>query len=306
MFQEFTDLQTNNGFFRRADGRLRQIAPQGWAKRLLACLPGLFGLFCLLVSGGALALPRHSPVPGGIAILPLTGERAPTVSFDSRPQAVLRHDGRWFALIGIPLDTPPGRHEAIVESAGTRQTIAFTVVAKRYPTQHLRIPDQRMVEPPPELAMRIAEEQQRLTALKRHFSPDPMPETAFVLPAKGRLSARFGGRRVLNGEPRSPHAGLDVAVGIGQPVRASAGGKVLAIDNFYFAGSTVLIDHGQGLITLYAHLSQVDVEPGRILRRGDPVGRSGASGRATGPHLHWGVFVGGSAVDPELFLGSAH
>lgn len=262
----------------------------------------LVGLLLALACGGALALPRHLPVPGGIAVLELAGAAAPQVHFDGRPQPVVRENGRWFALIGIPLDSTPGPQQATVDDGGRQRTLAFTVRARHYPTQRLTIPDARMVTPPPELAERIVAEQQRLDALKRHFSSSPEPATDFALPAAGRLSARFGLRRILNGEARAPHSGLDLAVAGGQPVRAPAPGTVLAVEDFYFAGRTVVIDHGQGLLTLYAHLSQVAVAPGQAVARGAALGASGASGRATGPHLHWVVVVGGSAVDPELFL----
>lgn len=257
-----------------------------------------------LLAGTAGALPQHAPVPGGVAVVRI-GDAAggpPTVAFAGRPQAVVRDRGEWVALVGIPLDAAAGEGELSIGAAGAARTLRFAIRDKRYPEQHLRIPDRKMVEPPPELAQRIAAEQERLKALKGHFSPEPEPETAFRLPADGRLSARFGGRRVLNGLPRAPHAGLDVAVGAGSPVRAAAAGTVIAVEDFYFAGRTVVVDHGRGLLTLYAHLSRIDVAPGQRLAGGERLGLSGASGRATGPHLHWGVMLGGGSVDPELFL----
>lgn len=263
----------------------------------------------LLASGSAAALPRHAPVPGGLAVLPVDGGRAPRVVFNGRPQPVVRERGQWFALIGIPLDAEPGPQRARIEddeAAGEGRQIAFTIRPKRYPTQRLRIPDARLVTPPPELAARIEAEQQRLGELKQHFSPQPEPDTRFVLPATGRLSGRFGVRRVLNGEPRSPHSGLDVAVASGRPVRAPAPGTVLAVEDFYFTGRTVVIDHGQGVLTLYAHLSATDVVAGQRLPRDALIGSSGASGRATGAHLHWVVVVGGTSVNPELFLSAAN
>lgn len=258
----------------------------------------------LLMVGNAFALPAHAPVPGGIAVLGLTSTSAtaPVVRFNDIQQPVVRQHEQWFVLIGIPLDTAAGRQQAAVEDGGRGFALAFEVLPKNYPTQRLRIPDGRMVQPPPEVEARIAMEQQKITAMKRHFSPQPVPETDFIQPAAGRLSSRFGVRRILNGEPRSPHAGLDVAVGTGAPVLAAASGSVLAVEDFYFTGNTVVIDHGQGVLTLYAHLSRVDVQPGQLLDKGKPIGASGVSGRATGPHLHWVVILGGASVDPELFL----
>jgi murein DD-endopeptidase MepM/ murein hydrolase activator NlpD len=254
----------------------------------------------------AWALPRNAPVPGGVSVMVLgsaSGTR-PTVTFNDLPQPVLRHQGKWTALIGIPLDAAVGEHRIRVVSGNGERELPLRVTAKHYPTQNLRFADSRMVTPPPELEARIIEEQRRISEWKRHFSNEPEPETRFDLPASGPRSSRFGLRRVLNGEARSPHAGLDVAVGVGAPLRAPAAGTVLAVADLYFAGKTVVIDHGRGVLTLYAHLSRVDVAEGQTLARGEPFGASGVSGRITGPHLHWGVIVGGSAVDPELFLSA--
>jgi murein DD-endopeptidase MepM/ murein hydrolase activator NlpD len=280
----------------------------------------LIVLAMLLPQASAWSLPRHLPVPGGVAVLALAsldaGER-PRVFFNDREQAVVRADGRWQALVGLPLETPLGRSEIVVRQGEQETRQVFAVRGRYYPAQRLRIPEARLVTPPPEVEQRIAAEQVRLAELKRQFSLAPtesdgrdgdgsMATSAFAsglkLPAAGRLSSRFGVRRVLNGEPRAPHAGLDVAIATGTPVAAAAAGRVLAVEDFYFTGGTVVIDHGQGLLTLYAHLSRIDVQPGQTLQRGEAIGASGASGRATGPHLHWVVVLGGTAVDPELFL----
>lgn len=274
------------------------------SKRFRLLLGGMVA--SLLLAGHALALPMHAPVPGGVVVLRVgDADSAPAVRFNDIPQPVVRQGRHWFALVGLPLDTAVGRYRLVVHhggNAGTAQEQPFDVRPKNYPTQRLRIPDQRMVQPPPELDERIAAEQQRIAAMKRHFSPETLPDTDFVLPANGRLSARFGVRRVLNGEPRSPHSGLDVAVGTGQTVRSASSGTVLAVEDFYFTGGTVVVDHGQGVLTLYAHLSRIDVTPGQRLEKGETLGASGVSGRATGPHLHWVVILGGTSVDPELFL----
>jgi len=265
----------------------------------------LFALL-LLAATVAEALPRHAPTPGGVAVVRLghaiQGDVPPSVSFNALPQPVVRDHGNWVALVGIPLTQAPGQGEITVERSGRSERLHLDVRARNYPTQRLTIADDRLVKPPPELAARIAEEQQRLTQLKQHFSPAPEPDVNFVQPVAGRLSASFGARRILNGEARAPHAGLDIAVAAGRPVVSAAAGTVIAVDDFYFAGHTVVVDHGRGIVTLYAHLSRADVEVGQALRRGDRIGLSGKSGRATGPHLHWGVMVGGSSVDPRLFI----
>jgi murein DD-endopeptidase MepM/ murein hydrolase activator NlpD len=261
----------------------------------------VFALFLGLAGSAALALPRHAPVPGGIAVLDLGRESAvaPTAHWDGRPLAVLRDGGRWLALLGIPLDTPPG---VLAVTASHRDApLRVRVLAKAYPEQRLTLRDRRKVDPDEEDLARIAREREHTETVKRRFSPGE-PAGDLTLPAHGPLSARFGLRRVFNGQPRHPHSGLDVAAGSGAPVQAAAAGIVADAGDYFFNGQTVFIDHGQGLLTAYMHLSRRDVRPGQSVRQGEVIGTVGASGRATGPHLHWMVFLNGTAVDPELFL----
>jgi murein DD-endopeptidase MepM/ murein hydrolase activator NlpD len=251
----------------------------------------------------AAALPEHAPVPGGVAVVDLgpAAGAAPAAQWGGRPLAVVAERGRWFALLGIPLDTPPGELEIAVSGGSTATVRTVTVRPKHYPEQRLTIKDKRKVDPDPDDLARIAREKEETEALKRRFSAGE-PQTAFALPAAGPLSSRFGLRRIFNGQPRNPHAGLDVAVGTGATVRAPAGAVVAATGDFFFNGNTVFLDHGQGLITAYMHLSRIDVRPGQAVRKGDSLGAAGATGRVTGPHLHWAVILNNTAVDPELFL----
>ncbi len=256
----------------------------------------------LCLAGGAGALPRHAPVPGGVAVVDLgPAPAAPKARLGQRSLAVVEERGRWYALLGIPLDAVPGSREIAAALAGGERRLTVAVAAKDYPTQRLTIRDRRKVEPNADDLARIEREKAVTEAIKASFSPAE-PETAFVLPAAGPLSSRFGLKRLFNGLPRNPHAGLDVAVGSGAPVRAPAPGRVAEVGDFFFNGHTVFVDHGQGLITAYMHLSRIDVRPGQVVGRGERLGAAGASGRVTGPHLHWAVILNGAAVDPELFL----
>lgn len=251
----------------------------------------------------AFALPANTPVPGGVAVIDLgpAGQPAPSAHQGEQPLAVVSDQGRWFALLGIPLDTLPGELEIGVFSGSTVSTRIVRVGIRNYPEQRLTIKDQRKVEPNPDDLARIEREREITEAVKRRFS-DRMPDTGFALPAGGPLSSRFGLRRVFNGQPRNPHAGLDVAVGTGAPVRAPAAGVVVNTGDYFFNGRTVFIDHGQGLITAYMHLSRIDVRNGQSVGKGERLGAAGASGRVTGPHLHWAVILNNTPVDPELFL----
>lgn len=259
----------------------------------------LLGLLC----SSALALPRNAPVPGGVAVVDLgpSSQAAPSARWGEQPLAVVRDHGRWFALLGIPLDTLPGELEIAVTSAGSTSPRSIAVGIKNYPEQRLTIKDQRKVEPNPDDLARIAREKEVTEAIKRRFSA-AAPATDFRLPASGPLSSRFGLRRIFNGLPRNPHAGLDVAAGSGAPVKAPADGVVANTGDYFFNGNTVFIDHGQGLVTAYMHLSRLDVRAGQPVRQGETLGAVGATGRATGPHLHWAVILNNTPVDPELFL----
>lgn len=266
--------------------------------------------------GYVFALPQHSPVPGGVAVIDLgpASQPTPTARWGEQALAVVQEKGRWYALLGIPLDTLPGEMEisvffgstaasitgpAVSPSGATIKTVSVRI--KNYPEQRLTIKDKRKVEPNPEDLARIERERETTEAVKRRFSP-PAPATDFALPASGPLSSRFGLRRIFNGLPRNPHAGLDVAVGTGAPIKAPAAGVVANTGDYFFNGNTVFIDHGQGLISAYMHLSRIDVRHGQPVKKGEIIGAVGATGRVTGPHLHWAVILNNTPVDPELFL----
>ena len=260
-------------------------------------------LLALALAAPAFALPENTPVPGGVAVIDLgpASRPPPTARRGEQSLAVVEDRGRWFALFGIPLDTVPGESEISVFSGSTVIIRNVAVRGKAYPEQRLTIRDKRKVDPDPDDLARIAREREITDAIKRRFSPD-MPQTDFALPASGPLSSRFGLRRIFNGQPRNPHAGLDVAVGAGAPVRAPAAGAVANTGDYFFNGNTVFIDHGQGLITAYMHMSRIDVRAGQLVKKGESLGAVGATGRVTGPHLHWAVILNNTPVDPELFL----
>ena len=262
----------------------------------------LLALISLVVTP-ACALPIHAPVPGGVAVIDLgkCAQTAPTARQGEQSLAVVRDKGHCFALLGIPLDTLPGTLEIQISSGSTATSRRVAIGIKNYPEQRLTIKDKRKVEPNPDDLARIAQEKETTEAIKRRFS-DFAPMVDFSLPANGPLSSRFGLRRIFNGLPRNSHAGLDVAVGTGAPVKAPADGIVANTGDYFFNGHTVFIDHGQGLISAYMHLSRIDVRHGQPVKKGEILGAVGASGRVTGPHLHWAVILNNTPVDPELFL----
>lgn len=273
----------------------------------MALMLRLILLFSFLVYFPAHAEIAPLPVPGGVVLLtlgPVQGEQAqPQVWLGERPVAVLAREGQWQALVGIPLETPPGKLELRLGPApGQGSPLFVTVNSKDYPAQRLTLKNKGQVNLSPADEARATREIAEILELKRHWRASPHVDTAFIQPATGRLAGRFGLRRFFNGEARAPHSGLDVAAPRGAPVRTASGGKVLAVADYFFNGQTVFVDHGQGLISLYCHLDSISVRPGQWLEKGAPVGTVGSTGRATGPHLHWTLVLNGTNVDPALFL----
>ena len=262
-----------------------------------ALLPLLTGLAILT----GLAFSAAAAVPGGIEVvaLPDDVERA---TYEGRPTLIVRQPNP-VAIVGISLDAPLGKHVLLVESAG-KGTIEhpFNVTKKSYPVQRLTLADDKMVNPPAADLERIDRETKLMTEQYDRFTPLAASPFPLQLPAAGPVSSNFGLRRILNGEARSPHAGLDVAAPLGAKVVAPAAGSVSLVGSFYFNGNAVFIDHGEGLISMMCHLSAIDVKEGDIVKKGQLIGRVGATGRATGPHLHWSVSLNGDRVDPSAVL----
>lgn len=262
-------------------------------------------LLCLILAPAvALELPRLSAVPGGVALVPLPASpQRPQVQFQNKPVLVIEREGQWLALVGIPLGSASGQAELQVSTRdGPRQTLAFAIEDKAYETQHITLTDTRRVTPSAEDLERIARERTRIQAALRHFSDDMPDSLRMALPLEGRESSPFGLRRFFNEQPRNPHSGLDIAAPEGTPIQAPAGGRVIDTGEYFFNGNTVFLDHGQGLVTMYCHLHEIHVEEGQRVQAGEILGTVGKTGRATGPHLHWGVSLNDARVDPKLFL----
>jgi len=250
------------------------------------------------------AFPRAASVPGGVALVKLgPGAEPPRARFMDERVLIMRDAAQWLALIGIPLDAKPGSaFSLVVERPGRDlETLAVDIRPKRYATQRLTVkPGQ--VELSAEDLARAGQEHAHLGAVIRTFS-EAAPATLRLLPpVEGRRSSSFGLRRIFNGQPRSPHGGMDIAAAAGMPVTAAGIGTVIDAGEYFFSGQTIILDHGQGLLTLYAHLSAVDARVSDRVAAGVPIGRVGATGRVTGPHLHFTVYLNTAAVDPALFL----
>ncbi|SDS73106.1 Peptidase family M23 [Pseudomonas asplenii] len=268
--------------------------------RFLAALL-LLGLACHAHADSYITRLLNKPVPGGVAVVDLgTAAQAPKASYQGNPVLVVREQNNWLAIVGIPLSVKPGSQQI---SSGNR-SLSFSVGTKKYPEQHITLKNTRQVNPNPADLKRIDEELALQLRAYRSFSPGTPSNLLLDKPVNGPLSSRFGVRRFFNGEERNPHAGLDFAVPAGTPIKTPAAGKVILTGNYFFNGNTVFVDHGQGFISMFCHMSKIDVQVGQSLARGAVVGKVGSTGRATGPHMHWNISLNDARVDPAIFIGA--
>lgn len=241
-------------------------------------------------------------VPGGVAIIKLpASETQPSVTYNKLPVLVSKSADDWYAVIGLGLKTKPGVHSLTVRY-GNKEPVSFSVSHKDYPTQYINGVAKSKVNLSDADYRRHLREKKLINKAKLSWSELEQDSLGLMLPVESRISGLFGRRRVFNKQPRNPHSGLDLAAPKGAPVYAPKNGKVVLTGDYFFLGKTIFIEHGQGLITLYSHLSAIDVKQGDQVGRGTKIAEVGATGRASGPHLHWGVYLNRVAVDPLLFV----
>ena len=275
-------------------------------------LPGCVAAAALVLAAllcaphaNAVELPRARSVPGGVALVELGPALvAPQASVDGVPVLVSGRPGGWTAVVGIPLEAEPGERVLAVRREGApAESVRFAVSPVRYAEQRLKVAPGKVDLSPQDLARHEREREHSATVTATWSAT--APETLRMQPpVPGRRSGSFGLRRVFNDQPRKPHGGMDIAAPTGTPVVAPAAGRVIDTGDYFFNGHTVWLDHGNGLLTMYCHLSRVDVKPGDVVATGERIGAVGATGRVTGPHLHWSVMLNRTMVDPALFLAA--
>ena len=260
-------------------------------------------LYAVLAAAAACAatapatdLPHSASVPGGVRIIALNGAHPAT--FQAHRVLVIRRDGKWLAVVGIPLDAAVGTGTLEVQDEAAH---TFAIGPKTYTVQRLTVAPSQ-VDLSAQDASRAAQERARIHAAVATFSAAAPASLALRQPIPGVRSSSFGLRRVFNGEARNPHTGMDIAAPTGTPILAAADGTVVDTGDYFFNGNTVIIDHGQGLLTVYCHLSAIGVRIGAAVQRGQAIGKVGMTGRVTGPHLHFAVVLNQQFVDPALFL----
>jgi murein DD-endopeptidase MepM/ murein hydrolase activator NlpD len=269
--------------------------------RLLTLTMFILLAWCLpLIASAAqpeIVLKPRTPGPGDIMVVTVKGVDGPVegkfgdkkIYFNPAKESVE-------AVVGIDLFTKPGRYTLELSVNGVPLTRMVKVIKKKYPVQKLTLP-KGMVELSPENEARAEREQNEIASIwpnetERDWSGD------FVNPRPGKISTIFGVRRILNKIPKSPHSGVDVEANEGDEVRAPNNGIVVMTDNLFYSGNSIFLDHGQGIYTMFFHLSKILAKPGQAVKKGDVIGLVGSTGRSTGAHLHWGVRVQGARVDP--------
>ncbi len=257
---------------------------------------------------GATTLPQALAVPGGVAIVELAAASTPRPSarFGGLPVLVVARDGAWVAVVGIALAADAAQPQALAVQGtdGKSREVAFSLQGKQYAEQRLTVAPKHVELSAKDLA-RHERERVHLAAVLRRFSARTPQTLRLVTPTSGPRSSSFGLRRVFNGQSRNPHSGMDIAAPTGTPVLCAAAGEVIDSGDYFFNGNTVIVDHGQGFLTLYCHLSAIDASRGVMLEAGATIGKVGATGRATGAHLHFSVYLNAQSVDPALFLPAA-
>ncbi len=229
-------------------------------------------------------------------------------AFDKPVQFFAAGPRVWRGLVGIDLETKPGRHGVDVRlrtagGATVRESYSLAVEPKEFPTRHLEVSSD-FVSPPETVLERIRGEADRVARIFRTVEPRRLWAGPFEVPVPGAATSSFGRRSVFNGQPRSPHTGTDFRATTGTPVKAPNAGTVVLSSELYFSGNTVILDHGWGLYSYLAHLSRIAVDEGAAVAAGDVVGYVGATGRVTGPHLHWTVRLNEARVDPTSLMAA--
>jgi murein DD-endopeptidase MepM/ murein hydrolase activator NlpD len=294
----------------------RSSANQSWvirgANRIFAIAFALSVAVCGATPRGAdvaLAIGARSLAPGEILVLTVTvgGDPASVrvTLFGKDVSASGLPDGRWEAVAGIDLEQAPGTYTATVtaatKSGPMRHEQELVVAPKQFPTRTLRV-SPAFVNPSPAQLAKIKEDSALLKSIFAASASTRLWSSPFVRPVPGDVGGNFGSRSIFNGEPRRPHGGADFRSPAGTPIKAPNAGRIVCARDLFFTGQTVVVDHGVGVFSTLAHLSRLDVTEGATVAAGEIVGLVGSTGRATAPHLHWGVSVAGARVDPLSLL----
>lgn len=265
-------------------------------------------LACFAVSPATVAETSFTgeAVPGGVAIVDLgpSDKPQPLTRYGAKRVLVIKQDGHWKGLVGLSLKTLPGNYIVSYQTKdenSTSKQASIKVIPKTYPEQRIKMKLKKYVSPDKEQLARIKKEKKHMVKLFKVWR-DTDVAVELSWPVDGPLSSPFGLRRFFNDQPRNPHSGIDIAAPEGTDIVLPSDGMIIDTGNYYFNGNTVFVDHGQGMISMFNHMSKITAKTGETLKRGDKIGEIGSTGRVTGPHLHWSLSLNEARVDPMLFL----
>ncbi len=284
-------------------------------KRIFPLL-GLLCLGCTPVQSNATspsyAAPAGVEAPAEETEIELSGHftQGGTVFGQTDPGATVTLDGlsqlvsdNGHFVVGFGRDHKPSAELKIVTSDGREQTKTLEIAQRDYNIQRIDgLPPGKVTPYTKQQLDKIAQDQKLKSAARQDITRGDWFANTFVWPARGRISGVYGSQRILNGEPKRPHFGVDVAAPTGTPVVAPAGGKITLASDLYFEGNALFLDHGNGLTSVFMHMSRLDVAPGDFVEQGQVLGAIGSTGRSTGPHLHWGLYLAGRRLDPQLLV----
>ncbi len=253
---------------------------------------------------------QHTPYPGGIAVFDFeTTHSNPKAFYRTVPLYTQHIEGNhWQVLLGIPLLEKAGKKSITIQDFSTRTLDVEIKIIKNKPVkQNIKLngKNKKYVDPNAAHMDRIKKERVILGKTRLFFSDKTLSNGVFIRPVLGVITSPFGVKRLYNGQPRNPHTGIDYAGATGTPIKAPADGKVILSGQYFFNGNTIFLDHGQGLISVYIHMDKRIAKQGKMVKKGETIGTIGQTGRATGPHLHWGVYLNRTTVHPNLLMGKS-
>lgn len=247
----------------------------------------------------------NSSFPGGIAVIDFQTNYPKPEAFYNKIPLFLQQikNNKWQIFVGIPLLAELGEKEIIVKT-NSEIKIKFNVQDKHYDKEYITLTEDKKKYLNPGLSYqeRIIKERKLLASARHHFSDKKLANNFFIKPINSNISSKFGNTRFTNGKASLPHTGIDLKAAIGKPIKSSADGKVILIGDFFFNGKSVLIDHGKGLISAYMHMQNILVKYGQQIKQGEILGNTGDTGKVTGPHLHWSIYLNRTAINPALLL----
>lgn len=262
-------------------------------------------LFFIFLTLQLFAYPKEEIVPGGIVKLYFNEE--PTIFCDNKEKRafIQRREKDWMVLLPIPLDEKSKTLKLTSKTATQVQEHTIEIAPKSYPTQHIKVRNKEYVKPSEKTLKRIGNDAKIKKDNYLRHTPLRISSLKMIKPLDSKLRHDFGRRRVFNGVAKNPHKGIDLSGRCGDKIKAPLSGWVIVLGDLFYNGKMMIIDHGQGLITAYSHMSKIYKPSGTWIEQGDVIGEVGKTGRVSGPHLHWSVYLNNVAVNPDLFLEDA-